>query len=63
MTELVQGLAKCISNEGMKGELQVGDVAYVQEIPNMRGHCVVLRDKKATLVGYHLERFELLEGE
>jgi len=27
----------------------------------MRGHCVVLRNKRTPLVGYHLDRFTLLE--
>ncbi len=58
---LIEGMARCVSNDGMVKELRVGEVYYVREIPNMRGHCVVLRNKGTPLVGYHLDRFTLLE--
>jgi hypothetical protein len=44
----------------MEKVLRCGEVVYVREIPNMRGHCVVLRNKKPPLVGYHLDRFKIL---
>lgn len=56
-----EGMARCISNEGMENDLNVGEVVYIREIPNMGGHCVVLRNMKVPLVGYHLDRFELLK--
>jgi len=58
---LIEGMAKCICNEGMERVLARGEVVYIKEIPNMRGHCFVIRDKRLPLVGYHLERFELLK--
>jgi hypothetical protein len=57
---LVEGMAKCINNQGMETLLQNGQVVFVREIKNMRGHCIVLRNQEHPLVGYHLERFELL---
>lgn len=57
---LVEGMARCQSNEGMVRDLKVGDIVYVKEIPNMRGHCVVLRNKRVPLIGYHLDRFQVL---
>ena len=59
--QIVEGLAKCVSNQGMEKDLSIGDIVYVREISNMRGHCVVLRNKKSPLVGYHLDRFEVLK--
>ncbi|MGO8752490.1 MAG: hypothetical protein ACLQNE_41655 [Thermoguttaceae bacterium] len=56
-----EGMARCICNDTMQGELEVGEVVYLREIPNMGGHCVILRNKKPPLVGYHLDRFELLD--
>ena len=56
-----EGMARCISNEGMADDLEVGETVYLREIPNMGGHCVVLRNGKMPLVGYHLDRFELLD--
>ena len=44
----------------MEQDLEIGQVVYLREIPNMQGHCVVLRNGKPPLVGYHLDRFELL---
>ena len=44
----------------MEDDLQVGEVVYLREIPNMGGHCVILRNKKPPLIGYHVDRFELL---
>ena len=58
--ELVEGRARVLYNDGVKRDLKVGEIVYIREIPNMRGHCVVLRNRKAPLVGYHLDRFELL---
>jgi hypothetical protein len=55
-----EGMARCTCNDGIEDDLQIGEVVYLREIPNMAGHCVILRDKKAPLVGYHLDRFELL---
>lgn len=56
---MVEGMAKCINNEGLA--IPEGCVAYIREIPNMPGHCIVLRDGEAPLVGYHLDRFQLLK--
>jgi hypothetical protein len=56
-----EGMARCISDEGMRGDLKIGEVVYIREIPNMRGHCVILRNERMPLVGYHLDRFELLD--
>ena len=53
-------MARCMCNDGMEGDLQIGEVVYLREIPNMPGHCVLLRNKRAPLVGYHLDRFQLL---
>jgi hypothetical protein len=61
--ELVEGMARCVFNAGMEKEIQLNDVVYVREISNMRGHCVILRNKKLPLIGYHLDRFELLKDE
>jgi hypothetical protein len=58
---LVEGMARCTFNDKMEDDLEVGGVYYVREIPNMRGHCVVLSNGKMPLIGYHLERFELLD--
>jgi hypothetical protein len=58
---LLEGMAKCICNDKMERDLKLGEVYYIKEIPNMRGHCVVLRNKKTPLIGYHLDRFELLQ--
>jgi hypothetical protein len=55
-----EGLARCMYNDGMEDDLQIGEVVYLREIPNMGGHCIVLRNKKVPLVGYHLDRFQLL---
>ena len=60
---LVEGLAKCTYNDGMEDDLSVGEIAYVREIPNMPGHCIILRTGKLPLVGYHLDRFELVQEE
>jgi hypothetical protein len=57
----VEGMARCTYNDSMAEELEVGGVYYVREIPNMRGHCIVLRNGEAPLVGYHLDRFELMK--
>ena len=56
-----EGMARCTCNDGMEHDLQIGEVVYLREIPNMGGHCVILRNKKTPLVGYHLDRFELLD--
>jgi hypothetical protein len=61
--QLHEGMAKCICNDKMGKDLKVGEVYYIKEIPNMRGHCVVLRNKKTPLIGYHLDRFELLHDD
>jgi hypothetical protein len=55
----VEGMATCTNNECMEQVLEVGAVYYIREIPNMRGHCVILRDGQLPMVGYHLDRFEL----
>ena len=55
-----EGMARCICNAGMEKELRIGEVVYLREIPNMGGHCVILRNMKLPLVGYHLDRFEIL---
>lgn len=55
-----EGMAKCVNNEGMEHELELDEVVYVRQIPNMLGHCVVLRNNKPPLVGYHLDRFQVL---
>ena len=56
-----EGMARCISNEGMADDLKVGEIVYIREIPNMGGHCVILRNNEMPLIGYHLDRFELLD--
>ena len=58
-----EGMARCVSNEGMAGDLKVGEIVYLREIPNMGGHCVILRNEKMPLVGHHLDRFELLDDD
>ncbi|MCC6123727.1 MAG: hypothetical protein IT426_02090 [Pirellulales bacterium] len=58
---LIEGMAECICNEGMEKELKLGEGCYIKEIPNMQGHCVILRNKKTPLVGYHLDRFKLAD--
>ncbi|HEY4003376.1 MAG TPA: hypothetical protein VGO93_31200 [Candidatus Xenobia bacterium] len=55
----LEGMAVCIDNEGIEHDMEIGDSVYVREIPNMRGHCVVLRDGQPPLVGWHLSRFRL----
>jgi hypothetical protein len=60
---LIEGMAKCLCNMQMEKDLKIDEVCYIREIPNMEGHCVVLRNKKPPLIGYHLDRFELLPNE
>lgn len=57
----VEGMATCVDNRGLEEVMQVGDTCYVREIPNLRGHCVILRSGQPPVVGWHLERFELHE--
>lgn len=57
---LVEGMARCVSNAGIEADLQIDEVVYLREIPNMRGHCIILRNNKPPLVGYHLDRFQML---
>jgi hypothetical protein len=61
----VEGMAECLDAEGLgwgapQSALKLGDLAYVREIPNMEGHCLVLRSGELPLVGYHLDRFRML---
>ena len=58
---LVEGMARCIDNEGISLELNA--IVYVREIPNMPGHCIILASHSLPLVGYHLDRFVLLSDE
>lgn len=60
--DLVMGMAKCISAEAIP-ELEEGKMYFIQEIPNMRGHAVVLGHLSKPLVGIHLDRFELYDGD
>ena len=56
----VEGMARCLCADGLSEDIAVGDVVYVREIPNMLGHCIVLKNGFMPMVGYHLDRFELL---
>lgn len=56
----LEGMARCLNAEGLDAALQEGDLVYVREIPNMPDHCIVLKNGCNPLVGYHLDRFELL---
>jgi hypothetical protein len=58
-----EGLAECLYNDGIENFVQVGEVVYVREIPNMQGHCVVVANGKPPIVGYHLDRFRILPQE
>lgn len=55
-----EGMARCLCADGLDADIAEGDVVYVREIPNMLGHCIVLKNGAPPLVGYHLDRFELL---
>lgn len=59
MDKLVEGRAEVVTPEGIPGLVR-GEICYIREIPNMRGHVVILRNNKPSLVGYHLDRFRLL---
>ena len=56
----LEGMARCLCADGLGKDIAVGDVVYVREIPNMLGHCIVLKNGAQPLVGFHLDRFELL---
>lgn len=56
---MIEGMAKCVNNKGIA--LPVNSIVYIREIPNMPGHCIVLRDGEFPLVGYHTDRFRILE--
>lgn len=55
-----EGLARCIDNEGLEDLLEPNEVVYVQEIPNLRGHCIILANGRYPIVGYHLDRFRFV---
>lgn len=57
---LVEGLARCVNNEALP-MLEIGEIVYVRELSNLRGHCIVLANNRLPIVGYHLDRFELLD--
>lgn len=56
----VEGMARCLSADGLGDDIAEGDIVYVKEIPNMLGHCIVLKNGVQPLIGLHLDRFELL---
>jgi hypothetical protein len=60
---LIVGLAKCIFNECMEDLLELNEVVFIQEIPNMRDHCIIFRNNKNPLVGYDIHRFRLMDDD
>ena len=62
MYELQVGMAKCTDAEAIP-ELEEGKLYFIQEIPNMPGHVVVLGHLCAPLVGVHIERFKMYDPE
>lgn len=59
--KLLCGMAKCIDAEAIP-ELELGKMYFIQEIPNMLGHVVVL-GRGIQIVGIHSERFEMYDGD
>jgi len=59
--KLLEGLAECIDCDGVGRLVKKGEVVYIREIPNMKGHCIILKNAKTPLVGYHIDRFRLLK--
>ena len=57
---LKRGLAHCTFVEGMEQCLTLGELYYIREIPNMKGHVLALCRGGIPVVGAHLERFEFL---
>lgn len=57
-----EGLAVCVDNEGMEHLLKLGETVYLRELPNMRGHCLILAEGRHPIFGYHLERFRMDAG-
>lgn len=55
---LVRGNAVCLYADALEEDLTEGHTYYIREIPNMRGHVVVLGPGGPPLVGIHLDRFD-----
>ncbi len=51
-------MARCLTPDYTN--LALNELVYIREIPNMRGHCIVLRNGYPPAVGYHVDRFELV---
>jgi hypothetical protein len=55
---MVEGVARCI--EDYAG-IDKDEIVFIREIPNMRAHCIVLRQRKMPVLGLRLSQFRLLE--
>jgi hypothetical protein len=60
--KLLCGMAKCINAEAIP-ELQKGKMYFIQEIPNMPGHVVVLSHLELPIVGIDSDRFLMYDGD
>lgn len=60
-SKLTEGLAECVFVDGVSELLTLGERVWIREISNMRDHCIVLRNDKPPLVGYHLNRFKIIK--
>jgi hypothetical protein len=60
--KLLCGMAKCINAEAIP-ELQKGRMYFIQEIPNMPGHVVVLSHLELPIVGIDSDRFLMYDGD
>lgn len=59
---LAEGRARCTDNTGYEDVLEVGDLVYLRELPNLPGYCLVVRHLDAPLLGLPCDRFELVGG-
>ena len=59
--EIVRGAAHCTYLEALEDRLNDRDTYHITEIPNMMGHVVIMTNNQPPMVGYHLERFDLLD--
>lgn len=55
-----EGLAVCVWSDGVEGDLGLGQIVYVREIPGSGGLCVAWRHRRPPLVGLDRGRFRML---
>lgn len=56
----LEGLARCRNNALMEELLNEGQIVYLKELEAFPGHCIVFRNASTPLIGYDLDRFEML---